>query len=747
MEPDGATRIVQYTADPHNGFQAVVKRIENHYHAPQYTQGHALYGAHYPGLFNEQTVPQFGHPEENVHLAPEQHQLIEHVPAINAEIAIPTVPVNQPHYVGQTDEETQPKLPLPITVYQSKLLDVQSRQNDEPQLHPEQYYLSQYAGNYGSNTEDEPAINHEDSRNVQLANPEIANTYSTLHYQPEYVEIKQESLPQHIVKNILDQYNGGHGEERGSLLLQPRGFSLPHANVPKGYEQEPQVHVTPKQNVVYVTSTPTPNVNVESSTVAAIPYSTTENYYVQSTTPSPIQNEYHEHDVQPNVQVSPNGENLIKHEDETAQHREIVDTEKNLALNPILMNLMLYIKDHMPPVYKDRFETVMKPYFPVPTTPKSIPVVNNEVIVSTTASPPVAVTQNYAHNPFLNGEFQASTLRSHPQEEYVNQAISYEQQLPQQEYRGDNNYNDQNSRKIYYELDPAAYQQHAQSKAADTVFQVVNENGYDLKTPNFYKPTDPNMYNGYHQVYQNAYPEIQYRANIDNVPSGTDNDFIYNAGDYTAPREPEVLVRQLNATCAYFRFNQTNDFEERDQDPHIWNSGDYTALRAEEELIRSVNITCDNFTKDALNNFTSGISLRQYCSQCLYGNVDRDVNILNKEVISNEDGRQVELYYNANNQEGTSGNVYRNTYVPQEQRSYEDNRSNAEIAGLIPEYQISTAKPSIEYNSEANLNPNILALIKRLNLAQSQSVPKQEIYVENVGNSGLYKRTVKRDKV
>ncbi|NP_001166644.1 cuticular protein RR-2 motif 126 precursor [Bombyx mori] len=41
-EPDGTTRIVEYTADKHNGFNAVVKRIGQAHH-PQ------VYGGHYDG--------------------------------------------------------------------------------------------------------------------------------------------------------------------------------------------------------------------------------------------------------------------------------------------------------------------------------------------------------------------------------------------------------------------------------------------------------------------------------------------------------------------------------------------------------------------------------------------------------------------------------------------------------------------------------------------------------------------------
>nr|XP_026486146.1 cuticle protein 19-like isoform X1 [Vanessa tameamea] len=48
-EPDGTTRIVEYTADKHNGFNAVVKRI-GHAHHPQ------IYGKHYnrPGYYGYQ---------------------------------------------------------------------------------------------------------------------------------------------------------------------------------------------------------------------------------------------------------------------------------------------------------------------------------------------------------------------------------------------------------------------------------------------------------------------------------------------------------------------------------------------------------------------------------------------------------------------------------------------------------------------------------------------------------------------
>ncbi|XP_013186868.2 cuticle protein 19 [Amyelois transitella] len=44
-EPDGTTRIVEYTADKHNGFNAVVKRI-GHAHHPQ------IYSNHYDGGYH-----------------------------------------------------------------------------------------------------------------------------------------------------------------------------------------------------------------------------------------------------------------------------------------------------------------------------------------------------------------------------------------------------------------------------------------------------------------------------------------------------------------------------------------------------------------------------------------------------------------------------------------------------------------------------------------------------------------------
>lgn len=45
IEPDGTKRIVEYTADPHHGFQAVVKKI-GHAHHTQHIEHHAHTHAH-----------------------------------------------------------------------------------------------------------------------------------------------------------------------------------------------------------------------------------------------------------------------------------------------------------------------------------------------------------------------------------------------------------------------------------------------------------------------------------------------------------------------------------------------------------------------------------------------------------------------------------------------------------------------------------------------------------------------------
>lgn len=313
----------------------------------------------------------------------------------------------------------------------------------------------------------------------------------------------------------------------------------------------------------------------------------------------------------------------------------------------------------------------------------------------------------------------------------------------EQDFRGDpENYDhNDNARKIYYELDPAAYQTNfdhlmqrdtntQQQGSEGTILKVSNENGHNLNTPNFYQPVDPNMYN-------NKFIPNQFFN--DQTGGATNNDFIWNAGDYTAPRDPEILVRQLNQTCASFRFNETNEYEERDQDPHIWNSGDYTALRAEEQLIRSVNVTCDNFTNDYMSNFTSGFSLWHYCSQCL--NTDaQDVNIVEKKIIIDENGNPREFIYSRTQQEqiynseanpdgqGAQQQIYNSE--GQGDYTYADPRSNGEIAGIVkvinPDYKTPDAYPD---KPERQLNANLAALLNKFNSELSRR--GEPIYVPN----------------
>ncbi|XP_026751408.1 cuticle protein 19-like [Galleria mellonella] len=45
-EPDGTTRIVEYTADKHNGFNAVVKRIGHAHHPQIYNNYNSYQGYH-----------------------------------------------------------------------------------------------------------------------------------------------------------------------------------------------------------------------------------------------------------------------------------------------------------------------------------------------------------------------------------------------------------------------------------------------------------------------------------------------------------------------------------------------------------------------------------------------------------------------------------------------------------------------------------------------------------------------------
>lgn len=881
LEPDGATRIVQYTAGPHQGFKAVVTRIENTHLVPNdYTTGHALYGAHRPGLYNEGNVVQFGQPHQ-VAISPQPH----------------------PEY------------------------DRSSENN--------QYFLNQYAGHYQSS--DVPQELHQ---GVHLSeqthstlqpyqqdhNVQIQNSYSTLQHQPNYddyrVEHRESNLPQHVIDNINNQYGGAD-----QANLEPRGFAHHFENnadiaqtinalQETGHNQqvfvsstEPSAHHIPQdhhigyisstapniqhvqQNYVsstpspiqhnyvsspspiehnyvsssspvehnYVSSTPSPiEHNYVSSTPSPIQHnyvsspapiqhnyvSSTEsplqqNYvsssqaplqhedYVSSTvptvqqnyvtstespvgyvssTPAPIayQNGYAQQNYPTDVQIIPNGHNSIP---EQVPNIQVTTPKSNI--NPLLMNLMNYLKNNMPTQYKDRFESMFQPFINTPvgkiapvfnegfssTTPGSIPV---SPVVSVTQNPipayvtdpnlhglvntddPEASKKDYAQNPYLTGEVRVGQISPDylaagvtPTPDYNNnpplQNGGYQQQQLhqtvdaqynyqnlgqvaqdrsdqgyehlQQDYRGDsNNYdNNNNARKVYYELDPAAYEsRYHQNVQRDTssqqqgrdgsVFVVRNENGRNLQTPNFYQPMNPNAYP------DNPNPYLNY----DQAGGATNNDFIWNAGDYTAPRDPEILVRQLNQTCASFRFNTTNDYEQKDQDAHIWNSGDYTALRAEEQLIRSINITCDNFTNDYTNNFTSGFSLWHYCSQCLNSDA-QDVNEVQREVIVGLDGQPQEFIYSKSQVEQIANSNPQNDY------SYQDQRSNGEIAGLVKVVNPNFNQQDYQNKPQGTLN-NFATLLSNFNLEVNKRKP---IYVPNYedeeydypeNGNGVYKR-------
>ncbi|XP_050544638.1 cuticle protein 8-like [Daktulosphaira vitifoliae] len=52
VEPDGSTRVVEYTADDHNGFNAEVKKIGGH---------NAVYGAQLPALKTAYAAPSYAH--------------------------------------------------------------------------------------------------------------------------------------------------------------------------------------------------------------------------------------------------------------------------------------------------------------------------------------------------------------------------------------------------------------------------------------------------------------------------------------------------------------------------------------------------------------------------------------------------------------------------------------------------------------------------------------------------------------
>lgn len=51
LEPDGTTRVVEYTADDHNGFNAVVKKVGHAAHPQIY--GHGGFGGIHGGFYGK----------------------------------------------------------------------------------------------------------------------------------------------------------------------------------------------------------------------------------------------------------------------------------------------------------------------------------------------------------------------------------------------------------------------------------------------------------------------------------------------------------------------------------------------------------------------------------------------------------------------------------------------------------------------------------------------------------------------
>lgn len=693
-----------------------------------------LYGGSFPGLYNEGNVIQFGEPIKRIDTA--DHSTGELVLYPEEKTQIVTEPL--------LTTNIKPKAVLPVTVYQSKFIENQNIEYTQPNLNMQipqydDYYLNQYAESYSPN---------KGENKEEISIPSHQYVYSTLEQQPNYAVTKQNE-PKYTEQN--NQNNEPHGSQYSSIVLQPRGFSIDnnyHDSLRKLFFEHSVSDNTnvPTENVISYSTTPSPIKNdIESSTLYNVPYSTTSQPILDkniesstvynipySTTPQPILHENIESttnnneqiiyisNVNPNVEVIPNGEKTIIQVPNT-ESLEYEKFQKNIAMNPILFNLMMYIKDNMPPTYKAKFESALKTYLQTPHYAQSsqqgyqIPREDNK---------------NYLQNTFYNSE--QLTQNNIP-------AVSeITEQNGNHEYRGDENNYDQNLqvKNIYYELDPAAYNSR-QNQDTGTIFQVINENGNNLKTPNFYKPTDPNLYNqkSNFDVYSDDHNLHKVLRQRDNYPSGsTTTDFIWNAGDPTAPRDLETLVRQINITCAYFRFNETNDFTERDQDPHIWNAGDHTALRPEEELIKSINVTCDNFINDYLNNFTSGINLWQYCSQCLYGKNDQDVDIINKEIVLDENGRQAELFYNANQQNQYTGQYNSNLSTNQNskveplvnQHTYEDGRSNDEIARIVKVYKqdgetvLSDSNKNNAFTSSEQINGPLRSLINMINAYAKQ---------------------------
>lgn len=640
----------------------------------------------------------------------------------------------------------------------------------------------------------------------------VSSTPANLHNNIGYVSSTEPSV-QHNGYISSTSPNVQHGDYN-TANLQQNYVSSTESPIQQNYVSSTQSPVEQQ----YVSSTPSPLSNdggYVSSTVPNI-----QQNYVSSTTESPIgyvsstqapiqnQQNYYQQDYPTDVQIIPNGQNNIpQHVTPILQEHVQVTTERS-SVNPLLMGLVNYLKNHMPDQYKGRFESMLKPYISTPignivpnfndgvssTTPLPVSSTISSIGSSTAAAVANHGAEAYPNNPYLNGDVninnynnnqaqlgQEPSKQDYAQNPYVTgevrpggispdylatgvtpppdyytqqnnaqnqlqQAIGGHQQYDynqraqdrsdyinvqqanQQEYRGDpNNYDaNNNQRRVYYELDLAGYQgnyhnnyqrdTNSQQQGKDgTVFAVNNENGHNLQTPNFYQPIHPNQYPN------NPFP------NYDQSNGASNNEqFIWNAGDYSAPLDPEgnILVRQLNQTCASFRFNTTNDYEQKDQDVHIWNSGDYTALRAEEQLIRSVNVTCDNFTNDYTNNFTSGFSLWQYCSQCLHSDA-QDVNNVQTEVIIGPDGQKHEFTYSKTQED----QIYNsNVNGGSENYNYEDPRSNAEIAGIVKVYNPNYTPQEYQNKLQAKVSDNFATLFNNFNAELNRRKP---IYVPN----------------
>lgn len=202
-------------------------------------------------------------------------------------------------------------------------------------------------------------------------------------------------------------------------------------------------------------------------------------------------------------------------------------------------------------------------------------------------------------------------------------------------------------------------------------------------------PADKRLYTGltFHASSRNLYDSNTPSLRNPPIRKG---DTIWQAGDVTTGDQPELLVRQLNETCAYIQWNETTPGNEDGTRYNIWNVGDYSAQLQTETLIRSLNITCDNYTLDALNNFTSGYTLTDYCSQCMRNDSsDSDaetdeVNTYNQGSQNQEFVQNQQQYYQPQNVQQEPGYDYNNQQIynnfyqqgPSNYEFYVDNNNN-----------------------------------------------------------------------